>query len=147
MPMNLCPVDLVGACWANGQRRRIVQLESILNVSQLAIRAPASPGSTAAILLFSLSLSDSAARRPHPNLTRLGRSDTLFPIFRCLHMDGPLGRLCIRWYVIVKPIRNQYIALSLFLCCQSQKFNYIQCDHKKLPHVISVQPKSDHSTK
>ena len=89
-----------------------MQLESILNVSQLAIRAPASPGSTAAILLFSLSLSlsDSAARRPHPNLTRLGRSDTLFPIFRCLHMDGPLGRICIRWYVIVKP--NTYLTLT-----------------------------------
>ena len=64
MPMNLCPVDLVGACWANGQRRRIVQLESILNVSQLAIRAPASPGSTAAILLFSPSLSLSPTQQP-----------------------------------------------------------------------------------
>ena len=73
MPMNLCPVDLVGACWANGQRRRIVQLESILNVSQLAIRAPASPGSTAAILLFSLSLSlrlSSPPPAPQPHLTR-----------------------------------------------------------------------------
>ena len=50
-----------------------MQLESILNVSQLAIRAPASPGSTAAILLFSPSLSlrlSSPPPAPQPHSTR-----------------------------------------------------------------------------
>ena len=69
-----------------------MQLESILNVSQLAIRAPASPGSTAAILLFSPSLSlrlSSPPPAPQPHSTREERR-TISNFQRFAHMDSLL---------------------------------------------------------